>query len=332
MIRFLSVLIVAWAWSLATPNLQAKGRPVVAVAAMQVATANVRCRSSCRRFSEGFRAMLETAIVKSRKMRVFERGRLDAILAEQGLAQQRITRSGGRIGGLTGVDYLVYGTITKFGARRQGFSTGGLSSVFGGKAGRLGSSIATSKASVEMAVDLKVSDVKTGRIVIADSVGGTVTTGEAFSIGGISSSSGSADPYADVQRVVAARISEAIVTSRIPIKVIKVQKNGSFVLNYGNVFLKEGDRLSVFDVGERIVDPDTGEVLGSEESFRGSITVTRAHQKFSRARFTKHPFEIRRGDVVRRPSRRERRKHAAERKRSGVKWETENSPVGTGDR
>lgn len=242
--------------------------------------------------------MLETAIVKSRKMRVFERGRLDAILAEQGLARQGLTRSGGRIGGLTGVDYLVYGAITKFGAARSGFSTGGIK-AFGGTLGKLGSSLSTGKASVEMAVDLKVADVKTGRIVVADSVAGTVTIGEAFSIGGISSSSGSADPYADVQRVVAARISEAIVTSRIPIKVIKVQKNGSFVLNYGNVFLKEGDRLSVFDVGERIVDPDTGEVLGSEEAFRGSITVTRTYPKFAKARFTRHPFAITKGDVDR---------------------------------
>lgn len=303
----------------------------MAVAAMQVASSNVRCRSSCRRLSEGFRAMLETAIVKSRKMRVFERGRLDAILAEQGLARQGLTRSGGRIGGLTGVDYLVYGAITKLGAARSGFSTGGLK-AFGGTLGKLGSSLSTRKASVEMAVDLKVADVKTGRIVVADSVAGAVTTGQAFSIGGISSASGSADPYADVQRVVAARISEAIVTSRIPIKVIKIQKNGTFILNYGNVFLKEGDRLSVFDVGEKIVDPDTGETLGAEETLRGSITVTRAHQKFSRARFTKHPFEIGRGDVVRRPSRRERRKHTSERKRSGTKWETENAPVGGGDR
>ncbi len=50
--------------------------------------------------------MLETAIVKSRKMRVFERARLDPILAEQVLGQEGVTNAGGEAGRLTGVDYL----------------------------------------------------------------------------------------------------------------------------------------------------------------------------------------------------------------------------------
>ncbi len=116
---------------------------------------------------------------------------------------------------------------------------------------------------------LKVTNVKSGSIAVADHVEGSVTTGQAFSIGGVSSSKGSADPFSDVQRVVAAKISEVVVTAWIPVKVIKVQTNGTFVLNYGNVFLKEGDVLSAFIVGGKIVDPDTKEALGAEETLRG---------------------------------------------------------------
>lgn len=268
--------------------------------------------------------MLETAIVKSRKMRVFERARLDPILAEQVLGQEGVTNAGGEVGGLTGVDYLVYGTITKFGTKSEGMSTKGLS-AFGGNVGRIGSMFSTKKATVGMGVDLKVTNVKTGSIVVADHVEGSVTTGQAFSIGGVSSSKGSEDPFADVQRVVAAKISEAVVTARIPIKVIKVQANGMFVLNYGNVFLKEGDVLSAFSVGEKIVDPDTKEVLGAEETLRGSVVVTEALQKFSKAKFADEPFEVANGDVLRRPSRAQERKRNAERRESGPSWDGQNN-------
>ncbi len=302
---------------------QSSGRPVVGVAAIEVATANVDCRRGCGRLAEGFRTMLETAIVKSRKMHVYERARLDAILTEQGLGQAGITTAGGTIGGLTGVDYLVYGSITKFGKGSEGFSTKGLQ-AFGGNLGKIGSMLSTKKATVGLGVDLKVTDVMSGSIVVADHVEGSVTTGQAFSVGGVSSSTGSTDPYADVQRVVAAKISEAVVTARIPIKIIKVQANGTFVLNYGNVFLREGDVLSAFSVGEQIVDPDTKEVLGSEETLRGSVVVTEARQKFSRARFASKPFAIASGDVLRRQTRAQAEQRPASRKRSGPAWDDQN--------
>ena len=306
---------------------QSKGRPVVGVAAIEVATANVDCRQGCERLAEGFRTMLETAIVKSRKMQVFERARLDPILAEQGLGQAGFTTSGGTVGGLTGVDYLVYGSITKLGQRSESMSTKGLS-AFGGNLGKIGniaSMLSTKKATVDMGVDLKVTNVKSGNIVVADHVEGTVTTGQAFSIGGVSSSKGSADPYADVQRVVAANISEAVVTARIPIKVIKVQANGTFVLNYGNVFLREGDVLSAFSLGEQIVDPDTNEVLGAEETLRGSVVVTESRQKFARARYAAEPFEIANGDVLRRPAQSQTRERPAARQQSGPSWDDQNN-------
>ena len=60
-----------------------------------------------------------------------------------------------------------------------------------------------------------------------DGVGfGGVKQGGSFTIGGIRQAQASADPFADVQRVVAARIAQALVTARIPVKVIAVQKDG----------------------------------------------------------------------------------------------------------
>ena len=70
--------------------------------------------------------------------------------------------------------------------------------------------LGTQKVTTEMAVDLKLTEVSTGKIILADTVDGAVQEGSSFSIGGIQSVQSSADPFADVQRVVAAKISEAI--------------------------------------------------------------------------------------------------------------------------
>ena len=117
-----------------------------------------------------------------------------------------------------------------------------------------------------MGVDLKLTDVATGEIILADAVSASVEQESGFSVGGIQKAEASADPFADVQEVVAAKIAEAIVTSRVPIKVIQVQSDGTLILNYGDVFFATGDRLAAFSVGESFVDPDTGEVLGAEET------------------------------------------------------------------
>ena len=230
-------------------------KPVVAIGGIDTAAQNISCKGwdrsvhNCNRdLSEGFRVMLETSITKTGKMDVMERGRLQGVLEEQALAGAGITDSGGGVGGLTGVDYLIYGTITRFGAQESGVSVSTSSGV-GSLLGRRGQQAAgggldTSKTAVTMGVDLKVTDVATGRIVIADEVAGTVAAGSSFSVGGISSSDASADPFADVQRVVAANIAEAVVTARTPVKVIAVQSDGTLVLNYGNVFFKPGDQLA----------------------------------------------------------------------------------------
>ena len=250
--------------------------------------------------------MLETAIVKTGKMDVMERARMGAVLSEQLLAQEGITDSGGQLGGLTGVDYMIYGTVTKFGSAESGFSAStsrGAGSLFGGRARQaLGGGVSSGQVTTEMAVDLRVTDASTGQIVVADNVDGEVKQGTAFSVGGIESAQASADPFADVQRVVAARIAEKIVTSRIPIKVIQVQSDGTLILNYGNVFFAPGDQLMVYEVGETFVDPDTGEVLGSEETEIGRVEITQAEARFSRARAVDGAIAAEAGSTLKRTS------------------------------
>ena len=286
-------------------------KPVVGITEIQTAAQNISCKGwdnlaghNCNAYlSEGFRVMLETSIVKSGKMDVMERSQIDAVWQEQVMGQAGLTTSGGQIGGLTGVDYLIYGSITKFGVSQDSMSVSnirGVGSLLSNRAQGVMDNVSMGRLVTEMSVDMKVTDVATGHVVLADTVQGQATQGEAFKVAGIESSQASADPFADVQRIVAARIAEAIVTSRIPIKVIQVQADGTLILNYGNVFLKPGNILALFEVGEEIMDPDTGEVLGAEKTEVGTVQVTAVEPKFSKARIVGEVFPIAVGSVLQR--------------------------------
>lgn len=248
-------------------------------------------------------------------MRVMERIHLGHTIQEQGLAQMGLTTAGGEVGGLTGVDYLIYGSITKFGARKSGASlSGGFTNVFKGSTGTIlgaGAGIASSHA--VMAVDVKVTEVRTGRIILADTVEAEAKTGEAMSFGGFSTVSETGDPFADVQRQVAARLAEAVTTVHIPFKIIKASANGTLIINYGNAYLSPGDRLTTFAIGEEIVDPDTGEVLGSEATETGVVEIVSAETRYSRAKIISGYPEV--GGVLKRAK--IRREESETRSRSG---------------
>lgn len=279
-------------------------KAVVGITRVQTAAQNISCQGwdrltgfDCNAdLAEGFRVMVETAVVKTGKMDVMEREQLNSIFKEQGFGESGLATGGGQIGGLQGIDYLIYGTITKFGARASGY---GLNMLSRGR--RQTEASSHSKITAEMAVDLKIADVSSGRIMFADTVSGEAVRGQSFSFGSLQSDSRSADPFADVQRLVAAKISEVISTTHIPIKVIQGQQDGTLILNYGNVFFQPGDDLILFEVGESFTDPDTGEVLGAEEREIGRVQITEAEQRYSKARFISEPLPVAAGTILKRP-------------------------------
>ena len=65
-----------------------------------------------------FQTMLETQMVKVGRFKIMERNRLDEVLSEQGL--QGEFSDAGTVMNVGAVDYLVYGSITKFGQKQKG--------------------------------------------------------------------------------------------------------------------------------------------------------------------------------------------------------------------
>ena len=225
-----------------------------------------------REDTRAFGDMLTTALVKTNKFNVIERDRMAEILQEQGLSLEGIAGGGFEGGGLNlqGVDYVLTGAITEYGTQAKASSFGGFS---GGS------------ETARMAVDVRVLEVATGSIGYADTVAAEASTGGAFQIEGVASTGGtdSGAAMGEVMRLSAQNVTNAVVTSIFPIKVVRVQANGEVMLNYGEGLLSGGEILEVFSQGEAFLDPDTGEELGREEELIGRLSVTSVQPRFSKA-------------------------------------------------
>ena len=118
---------------------------------------------------QSFQTMLETAISQTNKFELMERSRMDDLLSEQALSAGGLTQGSGEIGGLSGVDYLVYGSITKLGTKSDAVALGG---------------IAAGGQKSEMSVDIRIVDASTGSIRIAKTVQKQASSGGGFAMEG----------------------------------------------------------------------------------------------------------------------------------------------------
>jgi len=242
----------------------AQDLPIIGISTIKE-TVNDRYRNAK---GENFQAMLETQMAKVGRFKIMERARVDEILAEQGLNNE--VGDGQTAGGgfnVAGVDYLVYGTVTKLGQRKSGMATG---------------QFATASLITEMSVDIKVVDASTGEIRKAETADAMIKSAGGMSTGQFATINGSGDPLSDVQRMAAKKVASLIATSIFPIEVIKP---GSVVyLNYGSSILDAGDILDIYEPGEELIDEATGLNLGSEEIYLGRLEVTQSTEKFSKAK------------------------------------------------
>ena len=218
-----------------------------------------------------FQTMLETQMVKVGRFKIMERNRLDEVLSEQGL--QGEFSDAGTTMNVGAVDYLVYGSITKFGTKKKEIAT---------------KSFATVKVIAEFGIDLKVVDATTGEIRRAETIDVSLETGSGMATKGIQTGDALADPLADVQRRAAKQVAAAISESIFPIEVITFREDNNqsccAYLNYGTALLSVGDRLKIVKLGESLIDETTGLDLGSTEKTVGTVEVTESLEKFSKAK------------------------------------------------
>lgn len=125
--------------------------------------------------------MLITSLVKTENYKVYEREKLQKVMAEQNLgASGRVDpTTAAKIGKLIGVDTLVYATITEFGIRKKGLDANTI--VPDVKGYDIPVNLQIGKKTFRVVIDLRVIDATTGEILTAETVEGFK---EKFKIGG----------------------------------------------------------------------------------------------------------------------------------------------------
>ena len=128
---------------------------------------------------DGMADMLTTALFNSGRFIVLERQAIDDVMAEQDLgASGRVKQeTAAAIGEIEGAELMVVAAVTEFSENASGRS----GSLGGSRIGRVIGGIAGGSSSAHMAIDLRIIDTNSSRVLAATSVEGEAKD---FNIGG----------------------------------------------------------------------------------------------------------------------------------------------------
>ena len=154
----------------------------------------------------------------------------------------------------------------------------------------MGFNIQSDSSSAHVAVIIRMIDATTGTIIASKRAEGKAEGGGmhlGVAVGGVSFSSGGFEKTA-VGKATQMVIDQAIVEiannlKNVPIrgKVIKVSGSKIYINLGGRNGVSPSTQFDVYQPGEELIDPDTGENLGSEITKRGAIKVSAVKEKFS---------------------------------------------------
>ncbi len=250
----------------------------------------------------GMAEMLTDALIQSGQFVVLERQALDAVLAEQNLAQSGLaTDTGGATSGdIQRAQILIEGTVTEFeettSEGNQGFYVGG----FG---------MQSDNAEAHVAMILRLIDTTTSQVIISHRVEGTAARGgvsygyegETF---GFNQAGFKATPLGKATQIA---IDRAVVyisyqMGHLPWagKIVKVTEDVAYLNAGSESGVISGSLFMVFRKGEELRDSDTGLSLGSDDAFVGRMQIMEVQPKFSKGKSLDQPlFE---GDIVKLPT------------------------------
>jgi len=225
--------------------------------------------------------MFVTELVKRGNYRVIEREQLKAIMAEKGLALSGDLdpKTAMKVGKLLGVEYIITGALTELGAQKTGVNVpGGL--LRGLPSVNVGSS------KMDCAIDARAFSTTTGEIVWADSARDQSSDAKVY----VAGAGGGVDDQRKLDhliRPVVVKLADSLSSktlatsgaggagdaSGVAGKIARVD-GGVIYLNVGSeAGVKEGDEFNVVRMGAPIKDPDTGEVLGQNETKVGRVKI-----------------------------------------------------------
>jgi hypothetical protein len=215
-------------------------------------------------------ADLEAAIRATRKFDVVSRQKdiLKDIRAEQGLAESdAFAGDAASSGELANVNYLIIPTVQQFNFYRSAKPVPNLEGKF-----RI-----TDAGKIQISAQLV--DTTSGQVLTTFDMSGSFRL--KTQLANSKSGSPSSSQFGGLSKGVAAQMADQLVDSVFPMKVISTKGREVWINRGQDGGLNVGDTLVIFSPGESLIDPDTGENLGSAESEVGTIKVTRVNPKFT---------------------------------------------------
>ncbi len=233
----------------------------------------------------GMSDQLTNSLVQSDNFVVLERQGLSDVLQEQDFARSGRARKSttAQTGQVIPAQILIKGTITEFQQQESGSGAG---------VSYMGFTVGTESTEAHVALILRIIDTTSGQVL--DSVrleGKARGTGYKFGVSymGVGFE---AEKFANtaLNKAVQTVIDQATQMiarnlNEIPFegKIIKVQDD-TFYTNIGaRNRVSGGDVFDVYSPGAELVDPDTGEKLGSLKKKVGTVVISMPKEKFSKA-------------------------------------------------
>jgi curli biogenesis system outer membrane secretion channel CsgG len=252
-------------------------------------------------FARGLTEMLTSVLVRTNRFVVLERAAMQQIEQEQTIGQTKTTKeTGAQQGGMLGAQALIIGDITGFTFNK---------SSIGGSATNLipGLGVAAERVSAEVIIDLRLIDATSGQILFSTKGKGKASqTGLAADlVKGEKSYSADATMTTPLGQASRQALQEAVVgllvgmpKMRWSARVVDVRDEVIYLGAAASDGMQPGLELEVYEMGEALIDPATGQSLGAPERFVGLVKVETVLERFSTAKVV-NGAGLARGQVVR---------------------------------
>ena len=237
-------------------------------------------------------AEMEASLIATRKFEVVTRqkDKLGAIREEQEFAQSDFAQgNAAQEGQFKNANYLIIPVVQRFECGRSTRPVPNISNKY------------VRRDSGLLEINAQVVDTTSGAIKTTFYLKSSFGTSDEV----VNTSGGAPDSghVVTMTKKVAAQMADQLVDTVFPMRVLNVQENQVWINRGADGGLKINDSLNVYKPGEDLVDPDTGEKLGSAETLIGKIKVVRVNPKFTIAEvMTKNLKEpVAKGYIIRKP-------------------------------
>ncbi len=233
----------------------------------------------------GMADQLIDALMQSGMFVVLEREMLKDVMEEQDLAATGRTAksASARTGSITSAQILIKGTVTEFEDKSSGSGQG---VNFGGF------NFGMQRSEAHVGLIIRLIDTTTGQVLDSQRVEGKAEAGGLAWGANVQGVNFGTEGFkkTPLGKAVQMAVDNAVVyvTERLGNltfkgRIVNVKDNIIYVSVGSTIGAKAGDTFTVFSRGEELVDPVTGELLGSEEKRVGRIGISEVRDKFSKA-------------------------------------------------